>query len=149
MKTSLPSKQKGVAAIEFALVFVIFFAVFYGMVSYSLPLLLLQSFNQAVAQGVRLGVAVDPTTPGYPALVKQTAITGTLSNLGWIPPAFNFQPGQVTASFDPSSGNGLLTVQISYPSVNLKGVLPFIVLPGIGTVPKLPVNLHAQSSLQF
>ena len=49
MKSSLPRKQKGAAAIEFALVFVIFFAVFYGMLSYSLPLLLMQSFHQAAA----------------------------------------------------------------------------------------------------
>ncbi len=146
MKTSLPSRQKGVAAIEFALVFVIFFAVFYGMVSYSLPLLLLQSFNQATAQGVRLSVAVDPTTPNYATLVQQTAIAGTVASLSWIPPAFNFQSSNyVTATYT----GGVLTVQVSYPSTNLKGVLPFIILPGIGSVPKLPVNLHAQSSLQF
>jgi Flp pilus assembly protein TadG len=146
MKTSFPSKQKGVAAIEFALVFVIFFAVFYGMVSYSLPLLLLQSFNQATAQGVRLSVAVDPSTPNYTTLVQQTAIAGTIASLSWIPPAFNFQSNNyVTATYT----SGVLTVQVSYPSTNLRAVLPFIVLPGIGSVPRLPVNLHAQSSLQF
>lgn len=145
MKTSLPSKQKGVAAIEFAIVFVIFFAVFYGMVSYSLPLLLLQSFNQAAAQGVRLGVGVDPTVQNYPTLVRQTAEAAARSSLGWIPPVFDFRPGYVTSTYV----SGVLTVQVSYPSINLKKVLPFMVLPGIGTVPQLPVNLSAKSSLQF
>jgi len=37
MKTSLPHKQKGAAAIEFALVFIIFFGVLYGIISYSQP----------------------------------------------------------------------------------------------------------------
>ncbi|KPU59678.1 tadE-like family protein [Pseudomonas fluorescens] len=37
MKASLPHKQKGAAAIEFALVLIIFFGVFYGIISYSLP----------------------------------------------------------------------------------------------------------------
>ncbi|NAT17140.1 pilus assembly protein TadE, partial [Pseudomonas syringae pv. actinidifoliorum] len=37
---AFPGKQQGAAAIEFAAVFVVFFAVFYGMVSYSLPLLM-------------------------------------------------------------------------------------------------------------
>ncbi|NVL48054.1 pilus assembly protein, partial [Pseudomonas syringae pv. actinidiae] len=37
---TFPDKQQGAAAIEFAAVFVVFFAVFYGMVSYSLPLLM-------------------------------------------------------------------------------------------------------------
>ncbi|MBT2375119.1 TadE/TadG family type IV pilus assembly protein [Pseudomonas fluorescens] len=145
MKTSLPSKQKGVVAIEFAVVFVIFFAVFYGMVSYSLPLLLLQSFNQAAAQGVRIGVGVDPTAQNYPTLVRDKAVAAAQANLGWIPAAFKFDPSYVTSTYNGSE----LTVLISYPSVNLKGVLPFMVLPGIGTVPQLPVNLKAQSSLQF
>ena len=33
MKAGLPRKQKGAAAIEFALVFVIFFAVLYGVLA--------------------------------------------------------------------------------------------------------------------
>lgn len=63
MKTSLPRKQKGAAAIEFALVFVIFFAVFYGIVTYSLPLLLMQSFNQSTAEAIRRSVALTRTRP--------------------------------------------------------------------------------------
>src|SRR5476649_1596658 len=100
MKTSLPNKQKGAVAIEFAAVFVIFFAVFYGMISYSLPLLLLQSFNQATAEAVRLSVGLDPTMPGYQAAVKSTATTTVLTRLNWIPPAFGFSSGQVSATFD-------------------------------------------------
>ncbi|CAM3021644.1 MULTISPECIES: TadE/TadG family type IV pilus assembly protein [Pseudomonas] len=145
MKTSLPSKQKGTAAIEFVAVFVIFFAVFYGMVSYSLPLLLLQSFNQATAEAVRLSVALDPTMPGYQAAVQSTAKNAITTRLYWIPPAYNFNINQISTTFN----NGLLSVQINYPSANLQSVMPFIVLPGIGTVPQLPVTLQAQSSLQF
>lgn len=115
------------------------------MVSYSLPLLLLQSFNQAAAQGVRIGVGVDPTAQNYPTLVRNAAVAAAQANLGWIPAAFKFDPSYVTSTYNGS----VLTVQVSYPSVNLKGVLPFMVLPGIGTVPQLPVNLKAQSSLQF
>jgi Flp pilus assembly protein TadG len=146
MKTSLPNKQKGTAAIEFAAVFVIFFAVFYGMVSYSLPLLLMQSFNQATAEAVRLSVGLDPTMQGYSATVISTANTTVATRLGWLPSAFNFNAGtQVTTTFV----GGLLKVQINYPTANLQNVMPFIVLPGIGTVPQLPVTLQAQSSLQF
>jgi Flp pilus assembly protein TadG len=146
MRKGLPRKQKGAAAIEFALVFMIFFAVFYGLVSYSLPLLLLQSFNQATAEGVRRSVALDPTTPGYAAAVQARAVAGAQAQLQWLPPAFNFVPSYITATF--SAGN-LLTVQINYPSNNLKSVLPFLVLPGFGTVPNLPTTLTAQASLQF
>ena len=146
MKTSLPKKQKGAAAIEFIAVFVVFFAVFYGTVSYSLPLLLLQSFNQATAEAVRLSVGLDPNMQGYPAAVQATAKTAVATRLGWIPPSYNFNAAtQVTTTFN----GGLLSVQINYPSANLQSVMPFIVLPGIGTVPQLPAILQAQSSLQF
>ncbi|MCP2055280.1 UNVERIFIED_ORG: Flp pilus assembly protein TadG [Pseudomonas fluorescens] len=146
MKTSLPEKQKGTAAIEFIAVFVVFFAVFYGTVSYSLPLLLMQSFNQATAEAVRLSVGLDPNMQGYPAAVQATAKTAVANRLGWIPNAYKFDAStQVTTTFT----SGLLKVQINYPSANLQAVLPFIVLPGIGTVPQLPTTLQAQSSLQF
>ncbi|WP_085727462.1 TadE/TadG family type IV pilus assembly protein [Pseudomonas sp. R37(2017)] len=56
MKASLPLKQKGAAAIEFALVFMIFFGVSYAIISYSLPLLLMQSFNQSTAEAERRSV---------------------------------------------------------------------------------------------
>ena len=145
MQTSLPRKQKGAVAIEFALVFVIFFAVFYGLVSYSLPLLLLQSFHQAAAEGVRRSVALDPSTVGYPALVTQRAQAAALAQLTWIPSAFKFLPGYVNATYAGTT----LTVTINYPTSSLKAVVPSLVLPGIGTVPKLPAYLSATSSLQF
>ncbi|MFC6336814.1 pilus assembly protein [Pseudomonas sp. CCM 7891] len=145
MKTNLPRRQKGAAAIEFAVVFVVFFAVFYGMISYSLPLLLLQGFNQATAEGVRRGVAVDPNIPDYSKVLQDTAKDAARLNLNWIPSAFHFADDHVTASYV----GGVLTVQVSYPSTLLKGVLPFMVLPGIGTVPNLPADLQARSSLQF
>ena len=146
MRKGPPRKQKGAAALEFAMVFMIFFAVFYGLVSYSLPLLLLQSFNQATAEGVRRSVALDPTTPGYSSAVTARAVATAQAQLQWLPAAFKFVPGYVTATY--SAGN-LLTVQINYPSDNLKSVLPFLVLPGFGTVPNLPTTLSAQASLQF
>jgi Flp pilus assembly protein TadG len=145
MTSGLPKSQKGAAAIEFALVFVIFFTVLYGLISYSLPLLLMQAFNQAAADGVRRSVALDPATAGYPALVIQRAKATALAQLSWIPAPFKFLPEHVTATYDGTT----LSVKINYPSANLNAVLPALVLPGIGKVPNLPANLTAQSSLQF
>jgi len=128
------------------MVFMIFFAVFYGLVSYSLPLLLMQSFTQAAAEGVRRSVALDPATANYNTAVQNQAIAAAQAQLSWIPPAFKFLPTYVTATFSATS---LLTVQINYPTSSLQNVLPFLVLPGFGTVPALPTTLSAQSSLQF
>ena len=147
MKTSLPRKQKGAAAIEFALVFGIFFAVFYGLISYSGPMLLLQSFNQASAEAVRQAMAVDPVTAGtaFGAQVTQRAKDAAVLQLSWIPPSFQFQASHVVATYVGTT----LTVEIKYPTTNLYSVFPALVIPGVGTVPNLPATLYARSSLQF
>lgn len=146
MKTSLPRKQKGAAAIEFALVFVIFFAVFYGIVTYSLPLLLMQSFNQSTAEAVRQSVALDPNTPGYDTAVKTVATAELQRQLAWIPAALNFNVATDTTA---TYVGGVLKVSVNYPTSKLKQVIPFLNLPGIGSVPNLPATLTASSSLQF
>ncbi|MHC8370094.1 TadE/TadG family type IV pilus assembly protein [Pseudomonas sp. MDT1-85] len=146
MKTGLPRKQKGAVAIEFALVFIIFFAVFYGVVSYSLPLLLMQSFNQSTAEAVRRSVALDPSTANYDTAVRTVATTELTRQLAWIPAALNFNVATDTSATYIS---GVLTVSINYPTSKLNQVLPFLVLPGIGSVPDLPATLTARSSLQF
>ncbi|AMN78706.1 MULTISPECIES: TadE/TadG family type IV pilus assembly protein [Pseudomonas] len=147
MKTGLPGKQKGAAAIEFALVFGIFFAVFYGLISYSLPLLMLQSFNQAAAEGVRQAMSVDPVAAGtaYPTQVTTLAKTTAKNQLKWIPASFQFSDDLITATY---TGN-TLTVSIKYPTSRLYSVFPALVLPVIGTVPNLPANLLVSSSLQL
>ena len=153
MKTASRKSQKGAVAIEFALVFVIFFAVFYGLVSYSLPFVMMQSFNEATAEAIRRSVAVDPTTPNYSTVVVNTANAALTQRLQWVPPAFNLVVGVDTSAVFSTGGsngpNGTLTVSVNYPVSKLNQVMPFLVLPGIGTVPNLPTNLTAKSSLQF
>jgi Flp pilus assembly protein TadG len=149
MKSGLPRKQKGAVAIEFALVFVIFFAVFYGIVSYSVPLLLMQSFHEATAEAVRRSVSLDPNTPGYQTAIVDMATQALQLQLSWVPSAFNITYGAGADASVTYSAGGLLTVSVNYPTSKLNQVIPFLVLPGVGTVPNLPANLTAQSSLQF
>ncbi|WP_265531424.1 TadE/TadG family type IV pilus assembly protein [Pseudomonas saponiphila] len=140
-----PSKQKGAAAIEFAAVFVIFFAVFYGLVSYSLPLLMMQSFNQATAEAVRRAIAVDPNSANYATTVQNLANSVVQAQTLWIPSLFNFAATDYSAVYT----NGVLTVRIDYPTAKLTQVLPRLVLPVVGPVPNLPTTLSALSSVQF
>ncbi len=147
MQTHLPRKQKGAAAIEFALVFIIFFAVFYGLVSYSLPLLLMQSFNAATAEAVRQSVALDPNTANYNTVIVTRAKAVLTQQLGALPSSVNFNVN-TDASATYTTGK-LLTVRIDYPKAKLAQIIPLLSLPGIGTVPNLPATLSAQASLQF
>ncbi|AHG42869.1 pilus assembly protein TadE [Pseudomonas syringae CC1557] len=149
MKTVLhhssPGKQRGAAAIEFAAVFVIFFAVFYGMVSYSLPLLMMQSFNAAASEAVRRSVALSPAVANYDSLLRSQAQSVVMTQLAWMPAALGFSSAYTNVTYTA----GVLTVTIQYPKTRLTQVLPLLTLPGIGEVPRLPNNLTAQASLQL
>lgn len=145
MQIDLPQKQKGAAAIEFALVFVIFFAVLYGVLSYSLPLLLLQSFNNATAEAVRRSVAVDPmlATAAYKEKVEDEANKVLTDKLTWVPPALSKFISK-TAKYDA----GVLTVTVSLSATDLNTILPVLKLGSI-TVPSLPDQLVSKSEIKF
>ncbi|MBV4533049.1 TadE/TadG family type IV pilus assembly protein [Pseudomonas farsensis] len=140
-------QQKGAAAIEFVAVFMVFFAVFYGLVSYALPMLMLQSFNQASSEAVRRCVAVDPTSATYTQDVQALAHQVIGQQLAWMPAALGFNLATDTRVL--IGADKLLTVSIDYPRERLERVLPVLVLPGIGEVPRLPPRLQAQASLQL
>ena len=144
MKTRLPKKQKGAAAIEFALVFVIFFAVLYGVVSYSLPLLLVQSFNNATAEAVRRSMAVDPDpAASYKDKVETLAKSVLKEKLTWVPAAVRDNLN-LTATLNGK----VLTASVTLPATALTSIMPVLKL-GIITVPNLPTNLKAESSAQL
>jgi len=144
-RNSCAHHQKGAAAIEFAIVFVIFFGVFYGLVTYSLPLLMMQSFNAATSEAVRRSVALSPTIINYDSLVTSQARTVLTNQLSWMPTSLAFSPADATVTYVA----GLLTVRIDYPKSKLTQVLPLLTLPFIGEVPRLPEKLSAQASLQL
>ncbi|MBH3427515.1 TadE/TadG family type IV pilus assembly protein [Pseudomonas alkylphenolica] len=147
MKAGSVKQQKGAVALEFAAVFVIFFAVFYGVVSYGLPMLMLQSFNQASSEAVRRCVALDPSSKTYRNDVDTLAKGVLGEQLAWMPKSLNFQLAS-DASVTLTAGN-LLTVKIDYAKEKLSAVLPVLILPGIGEVPRLPTHLTAAASLQL
>jgi Flp pilus assembly protein TadG len=138
-------RQKGAAAIEFAAVFIAFFAVFYGLVSYCLPLLMMQSFNAAASEAVRRSVALSPSTASYETLIVTQARSVLLTQLAWLPSALAINSNDALVTYTA----GVLSVQINYPTSRINQVIPFLVLPGIGQVPNLPATLSAQASMQL
>lgn len=146
MQGSLARRQKGAAAIEFVAVFMVFFAVFYGLVSYALPMLMLQSFNQASSEAVRRCVALDPASASYASDVQTLARQVIDQQLAWMPSSLGFQAAN---DAQVSVVGKLLTVSIRYPSERLGRVMPVLKLPLIGDVPRLPEALQAEASLQL
>jgi Flp pilus assembly protein TadG len=121
--------QTGAAAIEAALLFVIFFTLFYAIVSYSLPLMIMQAVQHAASEGARAAVAVDPNAEHYQDKVKSQAINVALESVSWLP-----QPPDVNAV--PTGDILTVTVQFNYTNSQL--MIPILSFPGIGEVPNLP-----------
>ncbi|MTI63504.1 TadE/TadG family type IV pilus assembly protein [Methylophaga sp.] len=154
-KATSAKLQKGAAAIEAALMFVIFFTLFYAIVSYSLPLLLVQAFNHAAASGARSAVAVEPDaftdTDSYiqsGVIPRVRTVVG--NTLGWLPDSasqavLGDNNSQVQVNFDQATG--VLGVSIVYPAYRESPMVPTLSLPGIGDIPRLPQDLRGSASV--
>lgn len=145
-------RQRGAAAIEFGLIFILFFAIFYAIVSYSLAMLIMQGLSHAAEEGARAALAVDPLAYAGPAAytdaVETAAETQAAQALAWLPDKAHQQiveNNKVTATV---VGN-LLTVTVTYPNYATNGLIPTLTLPGVGAVPRLPTDLVGQASLQI
>jgi Flp pilus assembly protein TadG len=153
MRPSLLSRQYGNAGIEFALIFVIAFVVFYATVTYSLTFLLKQGFTQAAQEGVRSAIKVDPTTftstSTYLAQAEMTAQTTAMNVLSWLPGNAISKVQCVPSNSLSPTGAQLLTVVCTYANYNTTGLLPVLSFPGIGPVPNVPTNLVGQATLML
>lgn len=146
------SMQSGTAAIEFALIFPLMLAVFYGGLVYSYLYFLQQSINFAAQQGVQAAVSVPPTSDSAADLTKRTNLANAVRTnlLGWLP---GDQSTRVSASTPtgcpgaPAPGANTFTYLVTF---TLSGgataaLFPTLVdLPmGLGTIPPLPATLTA------
>ncbi len=144
-------RQHGAVAIEFTAIFLLFFALVYGLISYSIPLLMLQSFNDAAAVGARAAIAVDPSDAGYESLAEARARDELLARLDWMPAAWraNLQP--LCRQWPVRrlrqrhvADRGLRAVPVRRSG---QGDHPRAELPGIGAIPNLPQTLKASANL--
>ncbi len=120
------SAQGGAVAIEFALVFMAFFAIFYAVVQYGLAFLLLQSLTLAAEEGARAAVrdAADDATRRSRA---QAMVVNTLS---WLPDAATLAP---QVDFAPCPGDASATC--ATVSVAHDALVPPLGLPGLEGMP--------------
>lgn len=161
-----PRHQQGAAALEFALVFVIFFAVLYGIVSYSMMMLLQQGLTQAAVEGARASIRLDPlsftSSANYETAVDTLAKDAALKALAWLPTKARnkvTENGNVVTSWVNSSkpittGRAVqtiitktLTVTVRYPNYVADPLLPVLTLPGIGPVPAPPSDPTASPDI--
>lgn len=85
-KRYIENRQSGAVAIEFAVLFLSFFFILYGILAYSVPLLLELSFRQVSTEASRAVLRVDPAAPGYDTVLSRE-VTKEINN-SWLPPSW-------------------------------------------------------------
>ncbi|RQR37478.1 pilus assembly protein [Burkholderia sp. Bp8994] len=130
--------QRGATAVEFAIVFPLFFMIFYAIVSFGMVFVIQQSLTFAVSEGARAGLNYAPSlgsdqnhcTSLPNSLTRtQNACNTALGALGWL--NGNPQPVSVTVktntcSAGSSSLTNCLTVTVSYSPLQWLTTMPFL-----------------------
>lgn len=153
------ARARGAAAIEFAFIFPLFFAILYATVSYSLTLLLQMGMSNAAADGARTAIQlVDPlqfNQAGFNAAAKQRITQAVKASLSWLSDAqvaAIVSNINITTSPDPGSGVGSVAgvrvnVQVVWKNYGTAPLIPSIDVPLVGKVPPLPQDLSGKASM--
>lgn len=136
--TSLGRRQRGAAAIEFALVFVIFFMVLYGAVAYGVVFAIRHSLTLAASEGARAAVQDVGNADARAALAATTAANA----IAWL--GTNAPAPVVTHSPCPATPYRCLQVSLTYDYA-ANPIVPAI--PGLGI--ELPATLQSQATVQL
>lgn len=147
-------KQRGAAAIEFALLFVLFFVVFYALVSYAVAMLLQQSFQHAAEEGARSAIAVDSlayaSDSAYHSGVEPQVRTTVGNSLNWLPQWVKNQVlGTSNGNVQLSWSGSTLTVSVVYTGYATNTMMPALTFPAIGQVPRLPADLTGRAVIDL
>jgi Flp pilus assembly protein TadG len=118
--------EDGVAALEFAIVSMVFLVILYGILTYGFIFGLDQSINHAAQEAARS--AISTTTPAA-AIIK--AEDTAMQRLSWL--GSNIQSSDVVATVDPcpapDTSWDCITVTITYPWEARPVVPKFVGLP--------------------
>lgn len=132
-------RQRGLAALEFALVFPVLFLLVYGMLTYGLILVAQQSLTQGVAEGARAALRYSAGPVGAQAcLAAQQAVSWLGGHTVCTPSA------QTVCPYDSSKTARCLQVTLVYPYQD-KPLLPRLPLIGLVT----PTRLSAAAWVQL
>jgi Flp pilus assembly protein TadG len=102
--------QRGIAAIEFALVFPLLFMILYGIITYVLIFLAQQSLALAAEEGAR--AALRYTTANRGTIACSTA----QQLVAWLGPNVTCTPvGPVACAYPANTTTQCITVTVSYP----------------------------------
>ncbi|MFA5496287.1 MAG: hypothetical protein WC247_16095 [Porticoccaceae bacterium] len=136
-----PRKARGAAAIEFSLVFILLFVVFYGIAGYTVPLLLGISYEELAAEALREAVRVRHlSTDADPLAEVQAIISDSWLPAAWAQPCADYPDGYLKIAGDVWSlclGHG-----------NPESIIPPFTLFD-WQVPRLPDEIRGEASIRL
>lgn len=133
------ARQRGVASIEFAFVFIIIFAIFYGMIGYFIPLLLSASYQEIASEAVREAVLHNYDSGGSD---RRQELAREVVEDSWLPPDW-------AQSCDGYPAGGYLketdiALDACVRHANPSSIIPQIPLFGL-KFPPLPDEIRGQA----
>lgn len=147
--------QKGAVAIEFVMLFLLFFALFYALVNYALVMLIQSAFVHAAEEGARAAIAIDRLS--YPNMavyfsngVDPRVRTVVGNSLNWLPAKpRNKALGAGNSGVQLSMNGNRLTVRVIYSNYTNDPMIPILTFPIIGQIPKVPTDLAGTSVIEL
>ncbi|WP_198650002.1 TadE/TadG family type IV pilus assembly protein [Zobellella maritima] len=141
-------KQRGAASIEFAFMFVIMFLLFYGLVGYTVPLLLGAAYQQlsaeALHEAVRRPDIYMVTAENSASAANHTGVSRVIEE-SWLPEKWAKKCAGYTDSYLKVSGNEW--------SVCIRNDDPAAILPTFSVfgwqVPQLPDEIKGEARLRI
>jgi len=142
------SRQKGAYAVEFAFVFIIFFLVLYGMITYGLIFAAQQSMNFAAESGARAGLQWQADSGALTSLQARAkyAQETAAAHVQWIDQLAEGDEKVVDITVDTSNPDKLEVI-ISYPY----SIAPLVPYLGPSTLLQVavPSKLESRASVDL
>ena len=112
--TSLSKKQRGAAAVEFALIATILFTLLFGIIEFGRVLFMMNTTAEATRLGARLAVVCDPNNSAITE--KMTQLAGFLS------------PSNISVNYEPSGcdENNCRFITVSITGLTIQTLVPLI-----------------------
>lgn len=140
--SSANRKQRGVASIEFAFFFVIFFMLFYGIAGYTLPLMMSASYQQLASEVLRDALIwKNQTHDSNEGL--ETHVAAQI-DAAWMPAGWAQTCAGQAGYLAIDEANGEWSVCLRHP--NPAEIIPPLTLLGF-QIPKLPEQIVGFASI--
>lgn len=147
--------QNGSVAIEFVMLFLLFFTLFYAMVNYAMVMLMQSAFVHAAEEGARAAIAVDRLAYANSSTYLSNGVDPRVRNvvgnsLSWLPAKpKNKVLGTGNSRIQLSMNGNQLTVRVVYSDYASDPLMPILTLPIFGQVPNVPTDLAGTAVIEL